>query len=336
MTVRLIEQVQGIKCFRLSDEKGQFADILNYGGRIHKLCILNNKGDLVDVVAGFNNILDYQNPNPYFNAVIGRVANRIGNACFTINGKEYKLNANEKENQLHGGLNGFDKKLFNCEIKGDSLVLYYLSPDGEEGYPGNLSAEVAYTFKNGSLTIEYRAKTDKTTHCNLTNHAYFNLDGSFDAPIYDTELYLNSSKMLEIDNNLIPTGGLLNIIDTPCDFKRTKPIGRDIEKEYQPLKQAGGYDFAFILDDNNSLSASAYSNKSGILLEVHTDAPSIQFYSGNFLDGIDGKKKINYRGCFCLETQGYPSACNREGFPSTLLKEDECFIRTTKYSFSTK
>ncbi len=336
MTAQLIEQANNIKCFRLSDEKGQFADILNYGGRIHKLCVFNKTGDLVDVVAGFNNIEEYQNSNPYFNAVIGRVANRIGGASFSLNGKTYHLNANEKGNQLHGGFNGFDSKIFDSQIEDNALVLSYTSADGEEGYPCKLHVKVKYSFYNGSLKIEYSAKADGDTHCNLTNHAYFNLDGSFDKPIYDTELYLNASRMLEIDDDLIPTGNILDIRNTPCDFKVAKKIGRDINCDYKPLKQGGGYDFAFILDDNKSLSASAYSKTSGICLETYTDAPSIQFYSGNFLDGINGKRTINYRGAFCLETQGYPSACNIEAFPSTLLKEGDTFQRTTIYTFSLK
>lgn len=336
MTIQLIEQVNNIKCFRLSDEKGQFADILNYGGRIHKLCVFNKEGELIDVVVGFNGIEEYQNSNPYFNAVIGRVANRIGGASFTIDGKVYKLNANENGNQLHGGFSGFDSKIFDSEITDNALVLSYTSPDGEEGYPCNLYVKVKYSFNNGSLKLEYSAKSDGDTHCNLTNHAYFNLDGNFENPIYDTELYLNASRMLEIDDSLIPTGNILDITNTPCDFKKVKPIGQDINCDYKPLKQGGGYDFAFILDNNDGVVASAYSKKSGILLETYTDAPSIQFYSGNFLDGIDGKKKINYRGAFCLETQGYPSACNIRAFPSTLLKKGDEFHRTTIYTFSLK
>lgn len=336
MAVQLIEQVKDIKCFRLSDEKGQYADIINYGGRIHKLCVFNKYGELIDVVAGFKSIDDYKAPNPYFNAVIGRVANRIGGASFTLDSKTYKLNSNENGNQLHGGLNGFDSKLFESRIVNNSLILSYLSTDGEEGYPGNLFAEIKYTFENSSLKIEYSAKTDKDTHCNLTNHAYFNLDGAFERDICDTELYLNSSNMLEIDNQLIPTGNILDIRNTPCDFRNPKTIGRDINCKYKPLEQGGGYDFAFVLDNNDGVVASAYSDKSGILLETYTDAPSIQFYSGNFLDGIDGKKKINFRGAFCLETQGYPSACNIEAFPSTLLKVGDCFKRETIYSFSIK
>lgn len=335
MDIRKVGNFDDIELYRLSNGDS-FVEIITYGARIHKICVPDRYGDIQDVVLGFNNPLEYKGENPYFNAVVGRVANRIGGASFTLDGKEYNLSKNEKGNQLHGGIQGFDKKIFSAKIVDDGLELSYLSADGEEGYPANLSVTVKYSFQNNALKIEYTAVSDGTTHCNLTNHAYFNLNGDF-SPITNHVVTINSVVLTDVDNDLIPSGKMLDIAETPYCLKGGRMLSDALKFDNRLMNIGGGFDFNYVLTDNLGVACSAFSPESGILMKVFTDRPCVQFYSGNFLDGsINGKATFNKHSGFCLETQGYPNACNIPIFPTTVLKKGESFHSQTTYAFEIK
>lgn len=332
MKIEKLGTFEDIELFRLSDGNS-FVEIITYGARIHKICVPDRYDDLKDVVLGFDNPLDYKGENPYFNAVVGRVANRIAGASFTLDGKEYKLSKNEKGNQLHGGIEGFDKKNFSAKIVEDGLELSYTSADGEEGYPASLSVTVKYSFQNNALKIEYTALSDGTTHCNLTNHAYFNLNGDF-SPITNHVLTINSVVLTDVDEDLIPNGKFVDISGTPHCLKGGRMLSDALKFDDRLMNIGGGFDFNYVLANNFGATCSAFSPQSGILMKVFTDRPCVQFYSGNFLDGsIVGKAKFPKHSGFCLETQGYPNACNLPTFPTTMLKKGETFHTQTTYSF---
>lgn len=335
MSIKLISTDRfGIKTYRLDDEKGNFAEIISYGARIHRLCVKNRRGKLVEVLAGFDSAKEYLGDNPYFNAVIGRVANRIGGAEFSLDGQHYTLFKNDGNNHLHGGKEGFDRKMWDSEIADGALVLSRFSPHGEEGYPSDLFITVKYTFRNGELQIEYNAKADNTTLCNLTNHAYFNLSG-FEKNVLEEIVFIDSTRITAIDDQLIPNGDILDISDSSYDFSKRKAIGKDIFDSGKFLDTADGYDFNYVLDGTGyRLVADAYSPCSGIKMEVFTDMPCMQFYTGNFLNGLVGRKLYTKHSAFCMETQLYPNACNIEHFPSVTLKKGEFFKSKTSYKFS--
>lgn len=328
----------GIQLYEITNDNGMSVQLITYGARIYKLFVPSKDGKLIDVVAGFNYPDFFKEDNPYFNAVIGRVGNRIGGAKFSLNGKEYNLYKNDGNNHLHGGQEGFDRKIWNAEIiDGEKVKFSRLSLDGEENYPGNLNVSVIYSLDNdNTLKLEYEATCDEDTLCSLTNHAYFNLSGEWDT-ILDHEVFIASSKLTDVDSELIPTGGLKEIKNTPFDFSEAKKIGKDIKEDDELLKKGNGYDFNFVLDNNKKDAvASAYSEKSGILMSVYTDRPCMQFYTGNFLDGLKGKATYNFQSAFCMETQGYPNACNIDTFPSMVLKKGKKFSTYTKYKFEVK
>jgi aldose 1-epimerase len=331
--------------YTLTNSSGMQAGILNYGGTITKLITPDKKGKMGDVVLGFENFSGYMQKNePYMGALVGRYANRIANAKFTLDGKTYKLAPNNFGNSLHGGNVGFDKVIWNVEKIGDSsLKLTYQSKDGEEGYPGNLNVQVMYTLgSDNSLKIDYAATTDKATHVNLTNHSYFNLSASKDSTILDHVLQLNADKYTPVNDQLIPTGQIADVKGTPLDFTTAKAIGKDIGKV------KGGFDHNWILnkkgDDPDGYreqpAATVFDPGSGRLMEVFTTQPGIQFYSGNFLNGAlqvtkGGQIYIPHAG-LCLETQHYPDSPNEPSFPSTILKPGEAYRQTTVYKFSVK
>lgn len=333
--IKCISKADGIKTFRITEDNGIFVDIITFGARIAKLVVPDKDGNLVDIVAGFDNPVDFTGNNPYFNAIIGRVANRIGNSSFNIDTKTYTVSNNEGKNSLHGGISGFDQKLWSAiVIDEDSLMLNYTSQDGEEGYPGNLSVSVTYSLKDTSLIISYQATTDKTTPCSLTNHAYFNLNGDFESVLNHT-VQINAYSISDIDDELIPTGKSYPIDNTPYDFNIPKKIGRDIKKDDKYLNLARGYDFNYILDnDATKPVASAIGDKTGIKLEVITDQPCLQFYTGNFLDGLQGKKTYGYQSAFCMEAQAYPNAVNYPNLPSVFLRPGFEYTAKCEYRFS--
>lgn len=336
MEIKNVGNFDGIELYRLSDGDS-FVEIMTYGARIHKLCVPDRFGDLQDVVLGFENPCDYRGDNPYFNAVVGRVANRIGGARFTLDGKEYKLSANERGNQLHGGFEGFDRKIFTAQILSDGLELSYVSKDGEEGYPSELCAKVKYSFENNALKIEYTAYTDGKTHCNLTNHAYFNLNGDF-SPVTNHVFIINSNCLTDIDSELIPNGYIVDVSDSILDLTQGRVLSDCLKyKQNKLMNIGGGFDFNYIFRNNFGAVCSVWSPKSGIFMNVYTDRPCVQFYSGNFLDGtIKGKATFVKHSGFALETQGFPNACNVPCFPTTLLEKGETFHTETTYSFEIK
>lgn len=342
---------QQIDRYTLTNEKGMIVKVITYGGIISELYAPDRNGVYEDVILGFDSIDGYLSPeysqvNPFFGALIGRYGNRIGGARFTLDSVEYVLPANNGPNSLHGGFKGFDKVVWQAEpIKGEkevTLKLTYLSADGEAGYPGNLNVEVTYTLNNDNeLIINYKATTDKATVCNLTNHAYFNLSGGKSETILDHELTIFADKFTEVDSTLIPTGNNLPVQGTPMDFTSPVKIGERIDQDFQQLILGGGYDHNWVLRNDSGafdLAATVYEPVSGRVLEVYSNEPGLQFYSGNFLNGsFTGKGKVALRRSgFCLETQHFPDSPNKPQFPSTTLRPGETYQTKTMYKFTAK
>ena len=330
--------------YTLTNANGLEAKITTYGGAVVSLLAPDQSGNLDDIVLGLETLEEYIEESPYFGCIAGRYANRIAQGKFTLNDVEYTLAQNDGENHLHGGLKGFDKVVWAAEERssddGVGLKLTYLSKDGEEGYPGNLSVEVVYTLTNADeLRIEYLATTDKDTIVNLTNHTYFNLADGGAGDILGHELMLNAGRFTPIDNALIPTGELRSVEGTPMDFRQVTPIGARIEQDDEQLRFAGGYDHNWILnsaDGSLVLAARVQEPITGRVMEVYTTEPGIQFYSGNFLDGsITGKggKVYQKRNGFCLETQHFPDSPNQPNFPLAVLKPGQTYQTTTIFKF---
>jgi aldose 1-epimerase len=325
------------KLFTLTNDNKVSISILNYGGIIQSIMVPDRNDELADIALGFDELDDYLNGNPYFGALIGRYGNRIGAGEFTLDGKKYSLVQNKKGNHLHGGVEGFDKKYWDCRIVGNELVLSHCSVDLEEGYPGQLDVEVRYELDNENcLSIKYKATTNKTTLVNLTNHSYFNLAGKGD--ILNHEAMINASHITAIDDNMIPTGELMKVESTAFDFRKAKKIGADIKSDHPQMEFTSGYDHNYVLDypGCGNLSARVVESESGRTLEVYTDEPGIQMYTGNWLGGIyNGKFGQNYgpHSVFCMETQHYPDSPNHDHFPSTVLKPGEVYSTKTIYKF---
>lgn len=326
--------------YTLTNPNGMMVKILNYGGTVTNIMVPDKNGNIGDVVLGFDSLAGYlQTGNPYMGCLVGRYANRIANAKFTLDGKVYRLAANNNGNSLHGGLKGFDKIIWAAKQNpGDSsLTLHFHSKDGEEGYPGNMEIEVTYTLGNDNqLRIDYTATTDKPTPVNLTNHSYFNLSAGSDSTILAHELMLKAEQFTAVNDKLIPTGVFSEVNGTPMDFRSMKKIGKDLSKV------AGGYDHNWVLHREGigpELIAAVYHPSSGRYMEVYTTEPGIQFYTGNFLDGTligkGGKKYVQHAG-LCLETQHFPDSPNQPKFPNTILKPNETYKQTTIYKFTTK
>lgn len=314
------------------------AHILNYGCIIQSLFVSDKDGNKKDVVLGYDNAQGYENNGGYLGAFIGRVGNRIKDSKFSLNGVTYKLFANDGKNSLHGGKCGFDRKLFSAEIVGESLVLKATSQDGEEGYPGNMDITVTYSLKGGAINLDYQVVCDKDTPVSLTNHSYFNLSG--EDTILNHMLQINADNIVPVDKNLIPTGELMLVEDTPFDFRKPTKVGEYIDYPHKQIKHGGGYDHNYVLKNYGICEkvATLYAPESGIQMDVLTDNLGMQFYSGNFLSNEIGKGgRVHYkRSALCLETQGFPNAVNQPSFPSAILKVGEVFKRRTTYSFSVK
>jgi aldose 1-epimerase len=341
------EKKEQVDVYTLKNQKGMEVNIMTYGGIITSLKVPNKAGVSEEVVIGFNNLEQYTKANPYFGALIGRYGNRIAKGKFTLDGKEYSLAINNAPNALHGGPEGFHRVIWTAEeaIGGDiaSLKLKYLSKDMEEGYPGNLTVFVTYTLKNdNSLDVVYEATTDKKTIVNLTQHSYFNLSGDFTKPILDHQITIDADKLVPVAATLIPTGKLTDVTNTPFDFRKPKVIGAAIGNKDEQLKNGLGYDHCWVLnnqDKGDRFAASVYDPTSGRVLEVYTDQPGIQFYSGNFLDGTLPMRNggtYAHRTGFCLETQHYPDSPNQKDFPTTVLNPGENYKTKTTFKFSVK
>ena len=333
-----LEDGRQVDLFTLKSQTGLEAKISNFGGIITSLQTPDKEGNMENVVLGFNSLQPYLEGTPYFGALIGRYGNRIAGGEFELNGNNYELAQNDGSNHLHGGIKGFDKVLWDAQIIGDAttpaLELSYMSEDGEEGYPGNLKVTVVYTLKEDSLEIEYTATTDQATPINLTNHSYYNLSGKGD--ILDHRLTLNASHYTPVDSTLIPTGEIKPVDGTPFDFTEPHVVGERIDKV------AGGYDHNFVLDKQEKeglqFAARVKDPKSGRVMEIFTEEPAIQFYSGNFLDGSlknEERTFTKYAG-LCLETQHFPDSPNQPNFPSTILEPEETYNTRTIMVFSTE
>ena len=337
----------GVDQFILSNNNGMEVRIITYGGVITSWTAPDKNGDYKDIVLGYNTLAEYEAETPYFGALIGRYGNRIAKGKFSLDDQKYTLAVNNGVNHLHGGLKGFDKVVWDAKtIVSDSTVsleLSYLSKDMEEGYPGNLETKVTYALNNkDELSVNYEATTDKPTIVNLTQHSYFNLTADFNQDILGHELVINADSFLPVDNTLIPTGEFRDVTGTPFDFKTSKAIGTHIDNENIQLKNGLGYDHCWVLNDQDTgvrFVASAYEPVSGRLLEVFSDEPGIQFYSGNFLDGtLPSKNKGMYqhRTGFCLETQHYPDSPNQKNFPSVRLNPGEKYNSKTVFRLAIK
>ncbi|KAB7531663.1 galactose-1-epimerase [Flagellimonas olearia] len=327
----------------LENDQGTVAEITNYGGKVVSLWLPDKSGNYEDVVLGHENIDDFLNAKEkYFGALIGRYGNRIAHGKFTLDGKEYTLAANNGANSLHGGNKGFDAVVWDAkQVDGQTLELTYLSKDGEEGYPGNLSVRVLYQLTDANeLKIEYWATTDQSTVVNLTHHSFFNLHGAGNGTINDHLLQIHAAHYTPVDAGLIPTGEIAPVKGTPFDFQESKPIGAELEVKDQQLDYGMGYDHNFVLEQNGeglNYAAKVVEPTSGRAIEVYTNEPGLQFYGGNFLDGsIVGKegKAYEFRTAFCLETQHFPDSPNQPDFPSTRLDPGEEYYSICVYKFS--
>lgn len=318
--------------------------ILTYGGIVTSIEVPDRKGKPADIVLGFDSLEGYVTTGnkPYMGAIIGRYANRIAGGTFKLDGKTYQVPKNDGNNALHGGKIGFNKRVWSAKEIKDGVELTYVSENGEEGFPGTLTTTVRYTLSGNELRIEYSATTDADTVLNLTNHSYFNLNGQGNGDILGHEMQIYAKRYTPVDANLIPTGELAPVAGTPFDFLKSTAIGARIDADNAQLKLAHGYDQNWVLDGNGKkaeLAAVAYEPTTGRVLEVLTDQPGIQFYTGNFLDGtVTGKggKVYNRRYAFCLETQHYPDSPNHPKFPTTELKAGETFHSVTIYRFSAR
>jgi aldose 1-epimerase len=336
-----------VDIYTLTNANGMEARITTYGGALVSLTAPDRHGKFADVVLGMDTLEGYRSQANFFGALIGRYGNRIGHAQFTLDGKTYRLPNNDNGNTLHGGPDGFDKKVWHATearaADGPSLELTYVSKDGEAGFPGALSAKVVYTLTNkNELKIDYTATTDKPTVVNLTNHSYFNLKGAGEGTVLEHQVMINADRFTPVDATLIPTGELRPVKDTPFDFTKATAIGERIGQNDQQLKFGNGYDHNFVLNKNHdglTKGAEVYEPASGRVLEVWTSEPGLQFYTGNFLDGkVHGKggKAYPFRGAFCMETQHFPDSPNKPKFPSTELKPGATYRTETVYRFSAR
>lgn len=334
-----------VESYKLKNQNGMEVDIITFGGRITDLKVPNKAGVSENVVIGFNSLAQYEKENPFFGALIGRYGNRIAKGKFSLDGKEYQLAINNAPNALHGGPQGFFNVVWKAdEVKSGetaSLKLSYVSKDLEEGYPGNLKVFVTYTLTNDNqLEVLYEATTDKKTVVNLTQHSYFNLSGDFTKTILDHELTLNADKLVPVDADLIPTGKLEDVAGTPFDFRTPKLIGAAINAKNDQLEKGKGYDHCWVLNNpekGKTIIAKVYHAASGRVMEMTTDEPGIQFYSGNFLDGtlpMPNGGTFAHRTGLCLETEHYPDSPNQKNFPTTVLNPGENYKTKTTFKFS--
>lgn len=328
---------ESVSLYTLRNDNDIVLKMTNYGATVVSLELPDREGNFENVVAGFDNLKRYQDSHPYFGSTVGRFCNRIANGKFSIGDDQFQLATNNDKHHLHGGEKGFDKVLWKGEVvwkSGASGVRFtYLSPDGEEGYPGNLNVVATYWLTNNNeLVVELEATTDRATPVNLTNHNYWNLAGVGSGKIHDHLLKIESDKSLAVDSELIPTGKFASLEGTPLDFREFRRLGERIdENNLEP----NGYDHCYVLrDDDNSLAATVKEPKSGRVMKIYTDQIGLQFYSGNFLNGDESCGGNDYQTLFCLETQHYPNSPNIESFPSTILQPGETYRYVTTHAFS--
>ncbi len=333
-----------VDIYTFTNKNGIEARVINYGALLVSLKTPDKNGQFEDIVLGFDSLAGYLGDHPYFGATIGRYSNRIAKGKFTLDGETYTLATNNGPNHLHGGPGGFGRQLWSAEeLKTDDAIgvkLTYVSEDMEEGYPGKLTVETSYLLNNkNELFMQYSATSDRATICNLTNHTYFNLKAEGD--ILDHQLMIKANNITPVDETLIPTGELMPVEGTPFDFRNPKPIGAEINGEHEQMKIGGGYDHNYVINKASSgmeLIAYFSENTTGRVVEVYSEEPGVQFYSGNFLNGkVSGKgKTYEYRTGFCLETQHFPNSPNEPDFPSTRLGAGKRYTTQTMWRFSAR
>lgn len=327
-------QGKAVDCWTLC--AGDYSvQVLTLGGILRSFCVPAPEGTR-DIVLGCETVEEYESQDKYFGALVGRVANRIGGAAFDLKGVHYPLAANNGPNCLHGGLRGFDRAVWEAREENGALVLTLNSPDGEEGFPGSLAVQVTYSLsEDGTLTLDYRARSDKDTLCNLTNHSYFNLLGHNYGSLGEQKVQILADAITEMDENSTPTGTLLPVNGTPFDLREPVEISRGLAMDHPQLKLGNGYDHNFVLHRQpcGPLKLAARATGGGLCLECRTTQPGMQFYTANFLEGDRGKEGACYgpRSAFCLETQGWPDAVHHSDFPSILLRAGEDYHHTTVY-----
>ena len=326
-------------CYVLKNSKGMEAVVSDFGASLLKLYVPDKDGKTQDVVLGYETLEDYENGGDSLGATVGRVANRIGMAEFELNGKKYELTKKKKKkNTLHGGIDFYNKRMWDVKEEDDTHVVFALvSPDGDQGFPGEVKIEVSYTItEENELKIHYHAIPDQDTLLNMTNHSYFNLSGHASGTAWNAKVWIDADAFTETDAELIPTGTVVPVEGTPMDFRKEKVVEKEIGADYTPLKLAGGYDHNWVLNGKGfRKAASAESEETGIKMEVYTDLPGIQFYSGNFLAGSKGKEGAVYEKGYgiCFETQYFPDAIHKENFESPITKAGEVYDTTTVYKF---
>lgn len=333
-----------VSLFTLTNKKGDVVKLTNYGAAIVEINVPDRNGERANVTFGYDSLGGYVSGDLYFGKVVGQYANRIARGKFTLDSVEYTLAINNDPNALHGGPTGWHSRAWNAEVlKGTdfpAVKFTYSKPDMEEGYPGNVVAEVVYTWTDeDELIMDYKVTTDRRTVINITNHAYFNLHGTGNGDILDHEAVIRASAFTPVDSTLIPTGEIRPVEGTPFDFRTPHLIGERIGEAYDQLILGGGYDHNFVLDNVEPVDAEVYDPSTGRVIQVLTDQPGVQLYTGNFLDGTQtgrGGKVYQYRSGFCLETQHYPDSPNQASFPSVVLTPDEPFLSSTTYKFGVR
>ena len=329
-----------VSLYTITNASGAFCTLLDYGATWRSMCVPNRAGTLVDVVLGFDTLEEYQHQDWYIGATIGRVANRIGGAHFSLDEEEYFLFANDSGNCSHGGKIGFDKHLWKAAVEEDAVVFSLFSPNGEENFPGNLSAMVSYRLgEDNALSIRYFAVSDRDTLCSLTNHAYFNLAGQGSGTVLEQTLSIDADRFTCIDATILPTGEIASVEGTPLDFRAAKPIGRDIASHEFLMDAALGYDHNFVLNhplDGVELVARAYDSAGGIGMDVLTDQPGMQLFTPYDMCSLGGKNGASYhnRAGFCLETQHFANAMQHPHFPSIVLRAGDLYTTETVYRFT--
>ena len=320
-------------CWTLTNEKGMRAEVLDYGATIRSIIVPDQDGNPVDVVLGYDTLEEYVVGDSYLGATVGRVANRIKGAQFALNGKTYALYANNGTNHLHGGKRGFDGYVWDARQAGDAVVFSRLSPDGEEGYPGNLTVRVTMGWKADSLTIQYEAETDQDTVVNFTNHSYFNLNGAGNGDIHQHMMQINADRYTPNGEDCVPTGDVIPVDGSAMDFRTAKPIGQDADSEEPCVRFFRGYDSNFVISGHPA--ATVIGDKTGITLIADTDQPGVQLYTANALTDRKGKlgRSYGFRSAFCLETQHYPDSIHHPEWPTCILRAGETFRRVTTYTF---
>ena len=333
-----------VSLYTLTNKKGDVIKLSNYGAAIVEIIVPDRNGKKENITLGYDNFEGYAKGDKYFGKVVGQYANRIAKGKFTLDGVDYTLAINNAPNALHGGPTGWHSRVWDAQVLKNTdfpaVRFTYNKPDMEEGYPGNVVAEVVYTWTdNDEIILDYKVTTDRKTVVNITNHAYFNLHGAGVGDILDHEAVIKASAFTPVDSTLIPTGEIRPVEGTPFDFRTPHLIGERIGMDYDQMKLGGGYDHNFVLDNAEEVDATVYDPSTGRVLEVLTDQPGVQLYTGNFLDGTQtghGGKVYKYRSGFCLETQHFPDSPNQAAFPSVILMPEEPFLSSTTFRFSVR